>query len=40
MKLSDDECDTEKMMHEKELAIAGISQKEYIAAIKNVLSIS
>jgi len=40
MKLSDDECDTDMMMHEKELAIAGISQKEYIAAIKNVLSIS
>ncbi len=40
MKLSDDGCDVDMMVDEKELAIAGISEKEYIAAIKKVLSMS
>lgn len=39
MKLADDGCDADMMVHEKELAIAEISEKEYIAAIKKVLSI-
>ncbi|MBQ8748099.1 MAG: helix-turn-helix domain-containing protein [Clostridia bacterium] len=40
MKLSDDGCDVDMMVHKKELAIAGISEKEYIVAIKKALSMS
>ncbi|MBQ3099598.1 MAG: helix-turn-helix transcriptional regulator [Clostridia bacterium] len=39
LKLFDDEISTENMMDKNELAIAGITEKEYMTAIQNVTSI-